>query len=202
MNGCINCNNALTATFRFLVPLKLGNRYCKNWCMSMQWLVFVGSVLAIHLICKIILDEVQDKNPKDLEGSTPLHQAANIGHLEVCKFLSLNLKEKNPRDEMGNTPLHFAAKSGHLDVSKLLCSYLEDKNPMNNYGRTPLDNASSSKHWKIVHFLIVENNLNWSKICQENVFDIVLSFFVTLTPLKSVFFKIILQLKKNKVFQI
>ena len=99
-------------------------------------------------------------NPGNDKGVTPLHLAAKLGHFEVCKFLTLNIQRKNPKDDMGVTPLHFAAKSGHLDVCKLLCSYLEDKNPMDKYGRTPLDNASFNKQWKIVYFLIAENNLN------------------------------------------
>jgi len=72
----------------------------------------------------------------------------------------LNLKEKNPKDEEDVTPLHLAAKSGHLDICKLLCSNLEEKNPSDDYGRTPMDNAYSSKQWKIMYFLIAENNLN------------------------------------------
>ena len=103
-------------------------------------------------LCKVIIEKLQDKNP--------FHLAAKLGHLEVCKFLCLNLEDQNPKNEEGITPLHLAAEFGHLDVVKLLCSNLEEKNPKDYYDRTPLEEASSNRHWKIVLFLIAENNLN------------------------------------------
>ena len=33
--------------------------------------------------CETILHEIKDKNPKDLEGRTPLHEAVKNGHDEV-----------------------------------------------------------------------------------------------------------------------
>ena len=36
-------------------------------------------------ICKLIIDHLDDKNPGNIVGSTPLHKAAKRGHLQVVK---------------------------------------------------------------------------------------------------------------------
>ena len=55
-------------------------------------------------------------------GTTPLHLAAENGHLVVCRLIITIAEEKNPKDIFQNTPLHYAAKSGHLEVSKIIYS--------------------------------------------------------------------------------
>ena len=37
-----------------------------------------------------------DKNPKNVDGITPLHWAAFKGHLEICRFLMVEASEKIP----------------------------------------------------------------------------------------------------------
>ena len=70
-----------------------------------------------HLeICKIILDNTVDKNPKDNSDWTPLHRAAGNGHVEVCKLILENITNKNPPALNGRTPLHVAAGEGNFEV--------------------------------------------------------------------------------------
>ena len=54
-------------------------------------------------------------------GSTPIHWAAQYGHLEVLKFLTddLNCSPDIP-GQSGRTPLHYAAQEGYLHVMKYL----------------------------------------------------------------------------------
>ena len=59
---------------------------------------------------------------------TPLHEAAECGHLEMVKHITKHLENKNPPDNGGITPLHLAAEHGHLDVFKYLEKFLDDKN--------------------------------------------------------------------------
>ena len=59
-------------------------------------------------VCKLILDNVQDKNPKDDYGVTPLHFAAQNDYSKVCLLILKNVQEKNPKCQKGKTPLHFA----------------------------------------------------------------------------------------------
>ena len=111
-------------------------------------------------LCEAIIEKLQDKHPRNNLGVTPLHQAAYKGHLKVCQLIMDKVDDKNPKSNSGWTPLHAAAGNGQLDVCKFLCTNLQEKNPKDENGRTPLNIACSKEHWKVVHFLIVENNLH------------------------------------------
>ena len=67
-------------------------------------------------ICKLLMYELKDNNPKDENGGTPFHEAAKNGHVEICKLFMFTLKDKNPKDEGGNTPLHDAAFYGYIEI--------------------------------------------------------------------------------------
>ena len=126
-------------------------------------------------ICQFIIADLNDKNPKnkdgvtpvtplylaancfgyfDNRGDTPLHLAASMGHLNICKLIIKGVQVKNPENNDGDTPLHLAAEHGHLDICKLIIKDIEDKNPGNNYGDTPLHFAASKGHWNVCKFII------------------------------------------------
>ena len=103
-----------------------------------------------HLnVCKLIIDNTKDKNPKSINGQTPLHLAARYGHVEICQLIierienvakmDLPTKNKkiekdlksNPPNKDGWTPFHMAAEFGHFSVCKFMLQILEDKNPKN-----------------------------------------------------------------------
>ncbi|KAE9003770.1 hypothetical protein PF011_g12762 [Phytophthora fragariae] len=48
---------------------------------------------------------------KDAAGNTPLHHAAEGGHLTLCKLLLANGANINAQNKSGETPLHFAIAS-------------------------------------------------------------------------------------------
>ena len=127
-------------------------------------------------VCNLLLDIVDDKNLRNIiNGDTPLHGASYYGHVNICQLIYEKIADSglllrssksvkkvyglNPGNNKGVTPLHLAAEKGQLDVCKFLCSKLQDKNPKCNGEKTPMDLAYSNKHWKIVRFLIDENNL-------------------------------------------
>ena len=82
-----------------------------------------------YQICKIIIKEVQDKNPRDTKGRTPLHAAAAKGFEKICKLIIDNVVDKNPADNVGNTPYQSASTNGHKNVCKLI---LDSKKPTTN----------------------------------------------------------------------
>ena len=70
-----------------------------------------------HLIlCRMILINLEDKNPQDCDGSTPLHAAAKEGHLEVCKLLIKNEANIHHRNQRGRTPIQLATGNGQISV--------------------------------------------------------------------------------------
>ena len=63
-------------------------------------------------------------NPKDDYGKTPLHYAAENGHLGVCQLILEKVHEKNPKDDYGMTPLENADLNGHSEVVELIKSLI------------------------------------------------------------------------------
>ena len=47
-------------------------------------------------LCKVIMGEIQEKNPGNKNGNTPLHLAAWKGNYKVCELIMEQLQEKNP----------------------------------------------------------------------------------------------------------
>merc|ERR1719247_678390 len=74
-----------------------------------------------------------DKDKQDFDGWTPLHAAAENGHLAVCKILcesGADITIKNYDDEMldtvyhdGLTPEQVALQRGHFQVASAIASY-------------------------------------------------------------------------------
>ena len=71
------------------------------------------------------MEYAEDKNPKDLFGSTPLHLAAHGGHLSIFKLLMRYAKDKHPLDNDGMTPLDVAAECGHRQIIYFILSELD-----------------------------------------------------------------------------
>ena len=75
------------------------------------------------LITKLIVKNSIDPNPGDVNGTTPFHNAAERGHLEVCRFFLYNtiLFNKNPKDIYEKTPYHLAS---NIKVNSLIYNYI------------------------------------------------------------------------------
>ena len=67
-----------------------------------------------------MLNGLKNKNPRNIEGLTPLHIIAQKGILEICEVILGCVEDKNPKDSHGRTPLHFAANEGHFSVGHLM----------------------------------------------------------------------------------
>ena len=96
-------------------------------------------------ICRLIMHHLDDKNPKNDFGVTPLHSAAGqgwFGNPEVYHLIMNKVDDKNPRDFAGNTPLHVAVGCGNYQVCQLIVHSANEKNPPNALGNTPLHFAA------------------------------------------------------------
>ena len=77
-------------------------------------------------ICRAIMEKLENKNPGDNNGLTPLHFAAQDDHLDVCRAIMEKLDNKNPMDNDGQTPLQYAVDSGNLEVCSLYTIHTYD----------------------------------------------------------------------------
>lgn len=59
-------------------------------------------------------------NARDVGGSTPLHKAAYLGHVEVVRALLRAGANPSLADDDEKFPIHEAALGGHSDVIELL----------------------------------------------------------------------------------
>lgn len=56
----------------------------------------------------------------DWLGTSPLHLAAQFGHLDTCTVLLRAGLSKDAKTKVDKTPVHVAAQEGHADVIDLL----------------------------------------------------------------------------------
>ena len=82
-----------------------------------------------HKVCKLLVDDSNNKNPRDHEGITPLHLLAKSEHLEAFQYIFDQVDEKNPMDIYGITPLDNYVIHQQFNICKFIINKMEDKNP-------------------------------------------------------------------------
>ena len=61
---------------------------------------FIGLLILVTCqFCQLIIDDVNEKNPEANNGWTPLHKAAQNGHLSIRQLIVESIDDKNPKDE-------------------------------------------------------------------------------------------------------
>ena len=96
-----------------------------------------------------------DINPRNADGTTPLHLAASEGHLSIVDYYVSRLTNVFPKDARGLTPLHRAVILGQLAVVDYFVSRMDEINTANgtfDEGSTPLYFAIIGKHLDIPYF--------------------------------------------------
>ena len=100
-----------------------------------------------------------DKNPGAKvegvrKGQTPMHIAAQFGHLNVVQLIHTTTGVANPANAIGTTVLHTAAFFGQLEIVQILIKDLVNKNPADADGWTVLHEAAYAGHLNIVQELM------------------------------------------------
>ncbi|MCK4761890.1 MAG: ankyrin repeat domain-containing protein [Candidatus Aminicenantes bacterium] len=85
---------------------------------------------------------------------TPLHFAAEAGHMDVVKLLIEYKADVNSRTAFGFTPLHFAALQGRKAAAELLIAKKCKLDARNTFNITPIFLAASRGHMEIVELLL------------------------------------------------
>ena len=140
---------------------------------------------------------MDNKNPANINGGTPLHTAANCGHFQICKLIVDNVdgNAKNPADINGYTPLHIAAHNGYLEICQLIVDNVNDKNPVNHLGITPFQLAVDNGHDTYLQIFsreyltkMEEENIDAKEECLYNINAIkpmILGFGIKMTFFKN-----------------
>ena len=100
------------------------------------------------------LKNIEEKNPRNSEWETPLHEAAYEGHFNVCKLIIGEMEpvHQHPKTRVQEeTPLHFAAKNGHMKVCAVFTDFegLKDR-----YGNTPFHLAAKGGYDSVCEHMI------------------------------------------------
>ena len=103
------------------------------------------------------LARMEIKNPKDGDGMTPLHIAAQLSNLEITKQILKKVNGKIPTDNFGRTPHHYAALNGDLNMFKTLFDHFTDKIQQSN-GVTPLYYAAKNGGLDICKLIVTHSS--------------------------------------------
>jgi hypothetical protein len=93
-------------------------------------------------------------NVKDVNRATPLHLAAENGHIEIARLLLQNGAEVNAKDRWDRTPLHCSAIHGHIDILHLLVENGADLEAQDNEGWIVLHWAANYGHLPFIQELL------------------------------------------------
>ena len=83
---------------------------------------------------------------------SPLHFSVQNGWLEVSRFLYKEIKDKQPI-RIFHGVQHLAAKNGHLDIYRFLHESLNDINPIMQEQITPLHFAAQYGHFDVCKYI-------------------------------------------------
>ncbi|KGG79952.1 hypothetical protein Y919_08885 [Caloranaerobacter azorensis H53214] len=82
--------------------------------------IFKATAIGNYEMAKYLVEKGMGVNGRDYEGYTPIHWAAQGGHLDIIKLLAENGGDLEAQDDYGQTPLYVAASLGHVDIEIII----------------------------------------------------------------------------------
>ncbi|XP_052072554.1 uncharacterized protein LOC127710651 isoform X2 [Mytilus californianus] len=86
-------------------------------------------------------------------GSSPLHVACFMGHIEICRLLTGKLSSVDIRKEDGTTPLFYACELGHLVIVRVLLEKGANPKIQRDDLSSPLTIAEVNGHTDVLSLL-------------------------------------------------
>ena len=115
---------------------------------------------SIPIVCNLMLDNMENKNPNCEIYGTALHRVAKDNNrLPIFKLIYEKIENKNPKSlntyGSESTPLHIAAENGCSKITKFILenSIADEINLLNRYDKTPLNLAEENNHMDICKLL-------------------------------------------------
>lgn len=99
---------------------------------------------------ELLIDAGADVNFEDDEGSTPLHEAAKEGRVEVGRVLLKRGAKVNAINNHKQTPLHVAAEKGRADMCDLLLNNGADLKALDVARRNAEMLARRNEHYDVL----------------------------------------------------
>ena len=91
--------------------------YC--WEKPKIWRLHYAASYGCLNLCKLIIENIDEKNPGNLGLDTPLHLAAFGGHLNECKLIMANIDDIHPKNLDGKTPMDIAKEWNQIYIIQL-----------------------------------------------------------------------------------
>lgn len=100
------------------------------------------------------LEGLEDPDPRDSFGRTPLHWAVDRGELELVVLLLERGASVTARDGAGLTPLHLASRSARVVLAERLLANCAPVDARTDDGATPLHFAAAAGRGPLVQLLL------------------------------------------------
>ena len=111
----------------------------------------------IPIICNLMLDNMETKNPSCNIYGTALHRVTATDNLSMFRLIYEKTENKSPKSTSGseNTPLHTAAENGCSKITRFILenSKADDINLPNTFDQTPLHLAEEYDHKEVCKLL-------------------------------------------------